>query len=78
MEVASLSKDNRKVIIDRFEGDWAVIEYNRKTFDFPVALLPTGLKEGDVLIFNVEKDTSETQARKERIENLAKQLFKEE
>ncbi len=28
------------LVIDRFEGDMAVIEYNGKTFDLPRSLLP--------------------------------------
>ncbi|SDF66002.1 Protein of unknown function [Thermoanaerobacter thermohydrosulfuricus] len=65
-------------IIDRFEGDWAVIEYNNKFFDFPKELLPKDAKESDVLRFNVEVDIEETEKRKKAVENLAEDLFTEE
>ncbi len=36
-------------IVDRFEGDWAVIEYGRKTFNLPRFLLPQDCRE--VMLF---------------------------
>ena len=65
-------------IIDRFEGDWAVIEYEDKIFNFPKELLPKEAKEGDVLIFNVQIDEKETENRKKIIEKLAEDLFVED
>ena len=38
-------------IIDRFEGNWAVIEYNKITFNLPIDILPKGIKEGQVINF---------------------------
>ncbi len=37
------------VIIDRFEGESAVLEFQGKIFSFPRALLPAIAREGDVL-----------------------------
>ncbi|KHO63195.1 hypothetical protein THYS13_13140 [Thermoanaerobacter sp. YS13] len=65
-------------IIDRFEGNWAVIEYGDKTFNFPKELLPKETKEGDVLKFDITVDKEETEKRKKAIEDLAKALFVEE
>jgi hypothetical protein len=65
-------------IIDRFEGDWAVIEYEEKFFNFPKELLPKDAKESDVFRFNVEVDIEETEKRKKAVENLAEDLFTEE
>lgn len=65
-------------IIDRFEGNWAVIEYGNKTFNFPKKLLPKEAKEGDVLKFNITIDREETEKRRKAIEDLAKDLFVEE
>jgi|Wag4MinimDraft_11_1082651.scaffolds.fasta_scaffold04972_2 hypothetical protein len=65
-------------IIDRFEGDWAVIEYEDKIFNFPKELLPKEAKEGDVLKFDVTVDIEETEKRKKAIEDLAKDLFVDE
>lgn len=71
-------KKNEICVIDRFEGDWAVIEWKDKIFNFPRELLPKEVNEGDVLIFNVDVDKSETEKRKKAIEDLAKDLFKDE
>ncbi|UZQ81774.1 DUF3006 domain-containing protein [Thermoanaerobacter sp. RKWS2] len=65
-------------IIDRFEGDWAVIEYEDRTFNFPKELLPKEAKEGNVLKFDITIDREETEKRKKAIEDLAKDLFVEE
>ncbi|HAE62740.1 MAG TPA: DUF3006 domain-containing protein, partial [Eubacteriaceae bacterium] len=44
-----MSKNTHKLcIIDRFEGNWVVIEYGEKFFNFPKELLPKHAKEGDV------------------------------
>ncbi|EIV99902.1 DUF3006 domain-containing protein [Thermoanaerobacter siderophilus] len=74
-----MSKNTHKLcIIDQFEGDWAVIEYGEKFFNFPKELLTKDAKEGDILKFNVEVDTEETIKRKKAIEDLAKDLFVDE
>jgi len=65
-------------IIDRFEGNFAVIEYEDITFNFPKELLPKEAKEGDVLKFNITIDREETEKRRKAIEDLAKDLFVDE
>jgi len=63
-----------KVIIDRFEGDFAVVELeNRSTINMPKQLIPEGAKEGDVL--NIEIDTEETNKRKEKVKKLMDNLW---
>ena len=37
------------MVIDRIEGDIAVIEHDGHTFDLPVSLLPDGYREGSLL-----------------------------
>lgn len=64
-------------IIDRFEGQWAVIEYGDDVFNLPKKALPEGSKEGDVLDINIKVDEDATRARKERIQRMADQLFEE-
>ncbi len=62
-----------KVIIDRFENDFAVIEIeNGKTISVPKILFPNA-KEGDVISIIVDKE--ETKKRKEKIQNLINDLF---
>ncbi len=62
-------------VIDRFEGNMAVIEYNGRTFDLPRNLLPKEAKEGDVLKILINVDREETEKRREKIENLMDELF---
>jgi len=58
--------------VDRFEGDFAVIETENGIFlNIPKELLPDDAREGDV--FSLIKTTD--QSRKERIENLMNDLF---
>lgn len=66
-------------IIDRFEREYAVIEFQgRIMFNIPKILLPENASEGDVIIFNTSIDHEETNRRKERIEELAKDIFTED
>ncbi|MDK2882022.1 MAG: hypothetical protein PWP58_358 [Bacillota bacterium] len=44
------------LIVDRLEGEWAVIEWEEGTFNFPRKLLPAGVREGDVLTMTLERD----------------------
>ena len=41
-----------KIVIDRIEGDFAVVEIAGRCVDVPLALLPDGCKEGDALVFS--------------------------
>lgn len=41
----------------------------------PVAMLPAGAREGDVLAITLERDEVETEARRSRVKDLQKQLF---
>ena len=48
-----------KVIIDRIEGGYAVAEMPSMEYaNIPLALLP-GVKEGDVVIIEVDRDETE-------------------
>lgn len=63
-----------KVIIDRFEGNFAVVELPDMTFaDMPISLVPKGTKEGDVLSIKIDKE--ETENRRKRIEKLMDDLW---
>ena len=63
-----------EVIIDRFEGDYVVVELaNREMVDLPKKLVPVDALEGDVLEIRVNK--KETKARRERIEKLSENLW---
>jgi hypothetical protein len=68
-----------KVVIDRFEGSFAVCEKeNREMIDIERHLLPEEAKEGDVLDICSDKitiDLEETVKRKKEIEELTKNLW---
>lgn len=62
-----------QVIIDRFEGDYAVVETENGIFaNLPKILVPNTV-EGDVIEISVNKD--ETQKRCQNIKNLMDNLF---
>ena len=68
-----------KVIIDRFEGNYAVCETeDKKYINILKSELPQGIKEGDVLICVNDKwfiDDKTTKERKEKIKNKLNSLF---
>lgn len=69
----------KKVIIDRFEGDFAVCEdENRRMINIEKWRLPADAKEGCVLIINedgIDVDYAETMARKDKIRRMMDSLF---
>lgn len=54
------------LVVDRLEGDWAVIEYegDGHTFNIPKDLLPAGIREGDVIALSITILDDETGKRK--------------
>ncbi len=68
-----------KVIIDRFEGEFAVCEKeNLDMMDIEIKKLPEGVREGDVLIIegdDIKIDRDETENRKKRIKKLMDDLL---
>lgn len=68
-----------KVIIDRFEGNYALCEKDdRKIIDIEKNKIPSGAKEGDVLFITENKiiiDIKETEKRKKAIDSLTKDLW---
>lgn len=69
-----------KYIIDRFEGEYAVCEDEAGNMhDLPLAKLPKGAKEGDVIVEVDDAyiiDHEETEQRKKKIQSLMDELFK--
>ncbi|NLY44259.1 MAG: DUF3006 domain-containing protein [Clostridiaceae bacterium] len=62
-----------KVIIDRFEGEYAVVELEDKTMvNLPKVLVP-GARDGDVI--RIEIDVEETKKRKNQIEQLIDKMW---
>ena len=66
-----------KVIIDRIEGDLAVLvlsDDDGVKFNVPVALLPDGAKDGDHLEMSFVTDNASKESEKKRIDNLLAEL----
>ena len=59
-----------RCIIDRFEGDYAVIEYFDKVLNLPKVFLPMEVHEGDVLDVIIMLDDAETDKMKSEIKKL--------
>ena len=69
-----------KVVIDRVEGDLAVVvlyDDDRVKFNLPLRYLPEGVREGDHLQMNFVKDLSGRESEIMRIDELLKDLKKE-
>lgn len=64
-------------ILDRIENDWAVIEFDKRTFKVPLVLLPPEISEGDVINIIITIDKRATARRKKKISRLADRLFEE-
>lgn len=64
-----------KVTIDRFEGEYAIVELPDKTFINVPKILFADAKESDVIDISVDK--GETELRREKIEGLMAELFKD-
>ena len=61
------------VIVDRIEGDYAVLEIEKgKMCNLPIELVPN-VKEGDAVTIIINKD--KTEERKKTIEELMNSVF---
>lgn len=69
-----------RAVIDRFEGDYAVILFGDQEIqvDMPKALLPKGIKEGDILNITFKIDKAATATQKDKIEGLLEKLRNKE
>ncbi|MBS4022986.1 MAG: DUF3006 domain-containing protein [Dethiobacter sp.] len=65
-----------KAIIDRFEGDYAVVLFGDEEIkaDIPKKLLPKGVREGSWLKVSFELDAEGTKKQEEKIKNLLDKL----
>lgn len=66
------------LIIDRFEGDYAILEDNNKHYEIKKTELPINCKEGDVIttkdgIYII--DVEQTNLRRQAIINLQRGLW---
>ena len=65
-----------KIIVDRFEGDFAVVELeNGQMIDCPKILLPNNAKEGSIITIMV--DEAATNEKLQEITERMNSLFKD-
>ncbi len=68
-----------RLIIDRFEGDFAVCEVEKGQYtNIPISELPQDVHEGDIIVMENNKcsiDNSSTKARKESMNKLLSKLL---
>lgn len=67
-------------IIDRFEGDLAVVEFENKMKVIPIAELPLNADVGDVLLFENGKVTvskDETEKLRKEIKDLMNEVWED-
>ncbi len=62
-----------KFIIDRFEGNYAVVELEKKMINVPKEIVPKGAVEGSVISVVVDED--ETIKMKQKIKNSMNKLW---
>jgi len=65
-----------KAVIDRFEGDYAIVLFGEDEIkvDIPKVLLPEGSKEGSWLNIKFELDVEGEMKQRERIEKKLERL----
>ena len=61
-------------ILDRIEGETAVVLIGEDVLEIAKDLLPDGAKEGDVISIKFELKDRKTKEEKEKIEKLIKKL----
>ncbi len=69
-----------RAVIDRFEGEFAVMEFVDGYKNIPRQMLPPKAREGDVLTLKDDKwmvDPEATYKRKEKTQKLAEELWED-
>jgi len=71
------SSSSTRVVIDRIEGDLAVLalyDDDRVKFNLPIRYLPRGAREGDHLQMSFDEDDQSRDNERRRIDDLLKEL----
>jgi hypothetical protein len=63
------------IVIDRFEGEIAVVEYKEKFYDIPRDWLPDDAKEGDIVVLTMNIDKEGTRKRRAEMQRKMDALF---
>ncbi len=65
------------MIIDRFEGDYAICEENGQMISIPSNMLPNGCREGSIIqLTNHGYELLDEASRREQMRQKMKSLFK--
>jgi hypothetical protein len=67
-----------KAIVDRFEGDSAVLIIESQSLNIPKNLITENVKEGDVVYITVTNDEEETKGQEELARSLLNEVLGEE
>lgn len=69
-----------KLSVDRLEQDKAILLARglEEEIIFPAFLLPSSIKEGDILSFSIEVSNPETEKARARVQKLLEKLQKKE
>ncbi|MBT3219304.1 MAG: DUF3006 domain-containing protein [Proteobacteria bacterium] len=59
-----------QIVVDRIEGDLAVLEVGNSLVDWPLKALPPEVAEGTCLTIEIQVDPSDTRAAEERLARL--------
>lgn len=65
-----------RVVVDRFEGQVAVLTYSEGEIHWPKDRLPNDVCEGDVLVLNAKRDADATKDRAELAKTMLNELLK--
>ena len=69
-----------KGIIDRFEGEFVVVEIEGGTKDFPKSMFPTEARPGDVVLISdneISIQNKETEKLRKEIEQLMEDVWED-
>ncbi|KSU83867.1 DUF3006 domain-containing protein [Fictibacillus enclensis] len=69
-----------KGIIDRIEGEYAVVEIGNETRDILRSILPKNVQTGDVVYFQGDEvlvDKEQTEKRRKEIEDLMDEIWED-
>ena len=63
------------LILDRFEGDWVIVEWQEQVMRIPKQFMPAIAKEGDILLMRIDIDEVATLNRKNAMQAKLDDLF---
>jgi hypothetical protein len=77
MSKQKIEKRTSGIVIDRIEGDWAIVDMEGIIFSLPLGCLPEGAHDGHMLRLDVSADEPGTQKKRQEIIDLQKELLGE-